>query len=152
MTLNVPYRPSVINDHLIQSLSSVFVTWSSLNKSYVRNYTLPLDPISLRKQALPQPLSNFQSLSLRGGHHCSCPFHCSPCLPVHFSTTVTSLPFSLSSLFASLISNYLLTCFFFFQLYFLLLSVTSSVSLFLYLSCCHTSCHRSPPLPVSFSW
>lgn len=50
VTLKGQYRPSVINDNLIQGHSSVFVTWSSLNKSYARNYTLPLDHISLRKQ------------------------------------------------------------------------------------------------------
>lgn len=48
VTLNSQRRPPVITDNLIQSHRSVFVTWSPLNKSYARNYTLPLDHISPR--------------------------------------------------------------------------------------------------------
>lgn len=50
VTLKVQYRSSVINANLIQNHSSVFVTWSSLNKSYIGNYTLHPDHISLKKQ------------------------------------------------------------------------------------------------------
>lgn len=163
VTLKGQYRPSVINDDLIQGHSSVFVTWSSLNKSYARNYTLPLDHISLRKQeelflSLYLIFWNWSSLlkclfmflacicpalaqlrMIPAMATCSCPF-LDLCL-FH--------PFP-QHLFLSLISNCLPTSPF--QLYFLPLSVTSSISLFLHLSSCHTSCLLSPPSPVSLSW
>lgn len=146
----------------------MFVTRSSLNKSYARSYTLPPDHISPRKQeerVLPQPLSNFWSLFLKWSSLQKSLFMFLSCISTSEASSKedacsghtsylrvpssTSVPFPHSSLLVSLISN----CLPHFSFSTLLPPTHCHIIylLFLHLGSCHTSCLRPPPSPVSLS-